>query len=100
MLLFETKMSLGWMAEKFPTLNGTKNVSTVPTTEGLRILPPAKSIQSMSHPIAVKTFNIKEKVPQIRTSIRIFINSMSLRRHVFEPRPVYGGGEGSCGGCW
>jgi hypothetical protein len=34
----------------------------------------------------------------IRPSIRNFIKSMSLRRHVFELRQVYGGGEGSCGG--
>ena len=58
-----------------------------------------KDIQSISHPIAVKTvFNIKEKAPQIRSSIRIFITSTSLRRHEFESRPVCGGGEGSCGG--
>jgi hypothetical protein len=47
MLFFETKISLGWMAENFPTLNGTKNITTVPTRERLRILPPAKRIQSI-----------------------------------------------------
>jgi len=55
MSLFETKMSLGWMAEKFPTLNGTKNLTTVPTRERLGIITPAKRIQSISHPTVVKT---------------------------------------------
>jgi len=51
MLLYETKMSPRWMAEKFATLNGTKNFTTVPTRERLRILPLAKHIQSITSTI-------------------------------------------------
>jgi hypothetical protein len=99
MRLFEAKMSLGWMAENFPILNGTKNANTVRTRDRLRILPAAKPIQSILLPISVNTiFNIKETFPQIRSSIRIFITSLSLRKHVLEPRPVYVGREGSYGG--